>query len=71
MRKATDNQYSNDVRLGAMLNLTFQPRNSNHRYEWKNIFNQIAKDRYSERVGFMPSPIKSITWNTTTPAGDL
>lgn len=58
MRKATDNQYSNDVRLGAMLNLTFQPRNSNHRYEWKNIFNQIAKDRYSERVGFNAQPDK-------------
>lgn len=56
MRKATDNQYSNDVRLGALLNFTFQPKNINHRYEWKNIFNQIAKDRYSERVGFNAQP---------------
>lgn len=56
LRKATDNQYSNDVRLGAMLNLTFQPRNSNHRYEFKNIFNQIAKDRYSDRTGFNAQP---------------
>lgn len=56
LRKATDNQYSNDVRLGALLNLTFQPRNSNHRYEFKNIFNQISKDRYSERVGFNAQP---------------
>lgn len=56
LRKATDNQYSNDVRLGALLNLTFQPKSSNHRYEWKNIFNQIAKDRYSERNGFNAQP---------------
>lgn len=56
LRKATDNQYSNDVRLGALLNLTFQPRNSNHRYEFKNIFNQISKDRYSERTGFNAQP---------------
>lgn len=56
LRKATDNQYSNDIRLGALLNLTFQPRNSNHRYEFKNIFNQISKDRYSERTGFNAQP---------------
>lgn len=56
LRKATDNQYSNDVRLGALLNLSFQPANSNHHYEFKNIFNQIAKDRYSERVGFNAQP---------------
>lgn len=50
-RKAKDDQYSNDVRLGALLNFTFQPKSSNHHYEWKNIFNQIAKNRYSERTG--------------------
>lgn len=52
LRKSTDNQYNNDVRLGAMMNLTFQPRNSRHHYEWKNIFNQIGKDRYTDRTGF-------------------
>lgn len=52
MRHSNDDQYSNDTRLGAMLNLTFQPRNSHHRYEWKNIFNQIGKNRYTERRGF-------------------
>lgn len=56
LRKATDNQYSNDIRLGAMLNLTLQPVNRNHRYEFKNIFNQISKDRYSERTGFNAQP---------------
>lgn len=56
LRKATDNQYSNDVRLGAMLNFSFQPRDSRHYFEWKNVFNQIAKDRYSERSGFNAQP---------------
>ena len=52
LRKSVDNQYNNDVRVGAMLNLTFQPRNPNHRYEWKNIFNQLGKNRYTSRSGF-------------------
>lgn len=52
MRHSNDNQYSHDARLGAMLNFTFQPRNTRHRYELKNIFNQIGKNRYTERRGF-------------------
>lgn len=56
LRKATDNQYSNDVRIGGMLNLSFRPKNNNHYYEWKNIFNQIAKNRYAERTGFNAQP---------------
>lgn len=56
LRKATDNQYSNDVRLGAMLNLSLRPRDNRHYFEWKNIFNQIAKDRYAERTGFNAQP---------------
>ncbi len=56
LRKAKDNQYSNDVRLGGMLNLTYQPVNQNHTYEWKNIVNQISKDRYSERTGYNAQP---------------
>lgn len=56
LRKATDNQYSNDVRLGAMLNLSLRPRDNRHYFEWKNIFNQIAKDRYAERMGFNAQP---------------
>ena len=56
LRKATDNQYSNDVRLGAMLNLSFRPKDNRHFLEWKNIFNQIAKDRYAERTGFNAQP---------------
>ncbi len=56
LRKANDNQYSNDVRLGALLNLSFQPSNPSHLFEWKNIFNQIGKDRYSTRTGFNAQP---------------
>lgn len=55
-RKATDNQYNNDIRLGAMLNLSLRPVNQNHHFEWKNIFNRLAKDRYSERNGFNAQP---------------
>ncbi|MDR0895501.1 MAG: TonB-dependent receptor [Prevotellaceae bacterium] len=58
LRKATDNQYSNDVRLGAMLNFTISPRDTHHTFEFKNIFNQLAKDRYSEREGFNAQPDK-------------
>lgn len=56
LRKATDNQYSNDVRLGAMLNLSLRPRDNRHYFEWKNIFNQIAKNRYAGRTGFNAQP---------------
>ena len=52
LRKSTDNQYNHDVRLGAMVNLMYQPKNRNHLYEFKNIFNQIGKNRYTERHGF-------------------
>jgi outer membrane receptor protein involved in Fe transport len=59
LRQATDNQYCNDVRLGAMLNFTFRPtRGSHHTYEFKNLFNRLAKDRYSERDGFNAQPDK-------------
>ena len=56
LRKARDNQYNNEVRMGAMLNMSFRPQDSRHYLEWKNIFNQIAKDRYSERTGFNAQP---------------
>lgn len=52
LRKSIDNQYSNDVRVGAMLNLTFIPRNTRNRYEFKNIFNQLGKNKYTSRKGF-------------------
>ena len=56
LRKATDNQYTNDIKFGALLNLSFIPVNHNHRLEWKNIFNRIVKNRYSDREGFNSQP---------------
>lgn len=52
LRRSTDYQYSNNVRLGAMLNFTFIPAKGAGRYEWKNIFNQLGTDRYTTRQGF-------------------
>ncbi len=51
LRKSTDNQYNNDVRVGALLNFMYQPKNSHNHYEFKNIFNQIGKNRYTSRYG--------------------
>ena len=50
LRKSVDNQYNNNVRLGAMLNLTLV-LNPNNRLEWKHLFNQLGKSRYTSRVG--------------------
>lgn len=51
LRRYKDNQYNNNARLGAMLNFTYVSANGNHRYEFKNIFNQLGKDRYTFRTG--------------------
>lgn len=56
LRRATDNQYSNNVNLGAMLNMFLRPRDSRHYFEWKNLFNLTTVDRYSDRVGFNAQP---------------
>lgn len=52
LRHSTDRQYNHNVRLGAMLNLTFVPGKGAGRYEWKNIFNQLGTSRYTFRTGF-------------------
>ncbi len=49
--KYTDNQYTTNAHLGALLNLTFLPENRD-KYEFKNIFNQIGQDKYTERNGY-------------------
>lgn len=46
----TDNQYSIDAKLGAMLNFSYIKGNS--KYEFRNIFNQIGKNRYTTRTGW-------------------
>ena len=52
LHQYTDRQFSHNVRLGAMLNFTFVPANGMGKYEWKNIFNQLGNDRYTDRTGF-------------------
>lgn len=52
LRNTTGRQYAHNARLGAMLNLTFVPANGMGRYEWKNIFNQLGTNRYTERDGY-------------------
>lgn len=51
LRRSTDDQYNNNVRLGAMLNLAMLSASGNNRYELKSIFNRIANDRYTWREG--------------------
>jgi TonB-dependent receptor len=53
--KYTDNLYTNDVRLGGMLNFSFAPKSSHsnvHRFEFRNIFNQLGRSRYTLREGW-------------------
>lgn len=52
LRRFVDNQYNNNVRLGALLNLTLLSKDGNSKYELKNIFNQLATDRYTDRDGY-------------------
>ncbi|MBK5721995.1 TonB-dependent receptor [Dysgonomonas sp. Marseille-P4677] len=49
--KYTDNQYNNDARIGALANLIYMP-NEKHRFEFRNIVNQIGKNRYTDREGY-------------------
>lgn len=51
LRQSLDNQYSHDVKLGALLNLAYKI-NANHQLEFKNSFNQLGKNRYTDRKGF-------------------
>jgi TonB-dependent receptor len=53
--KYTDNLYTNDVRVGGMANFSFVPesRNGNaHKVEFRNIFNQLGRSRYTLREGW-------------------
>ena len=51
LRVSTDDQYNHNVRLGAMLNLTFLTSDGVSKYQLKNVFNQLATDRYTWRDG--------------------
>ncbi len=50
--KYTDNVYSNDIRLGGMINFTYMP-NDHDKYEFKNIINQLGQSRYTTRNGIL------------------
>ncbi len=51
LRRSTDNQYNNNERLGAMLNLTWLSASGNHKLQLKNIFNRLTNTRYTWREG--------------------
>ncbi len=52
LRKATDDQYTNNARLGAQLGLIWLTPSKDHRIELKQIFNQTGKKRYTYRRGY-------------------
>ncbi len=47
----TDNQYTTDARVGGMLNLTYMI-NNRHRVEFRNIVNQLGRNRHTKRDGY-------------------
>ena len=51
LSNSIDNQFNNNARLGAMLNLTLLTANGNNKFQFKNIFNQLGNDRYTFREG--------------------
>ena len=53
LRHSVDDQYNNNVRLGAMLNFTILSKDGNHKYQLKNIFNQYANRHLPDRRRFL------------------
>lgn len=51
LRHSTDDQYNNNVRLGGLLNFTYLTLDGNTKLQFKNIFNQLATNRYTYREG--------------------
>lgn len=51
LRNSTDDQYNDNSRLGAMLNLTYLSADGNNKIQFKNIFNRIDNNRYTYREG--------------------
>ena len=51
LRHSIDNQYNKNRRLGALLNFTWLSANGVSKYQFKNIFNRIGNNRYTEREG--------------------
>ena len=51
LRHSIDDQYNNNVRLGAMLNFTLLSKDGKNKYQFKNIFNELGNSRYTWRDG--------------------
>ena len=53
--KFMDEQYMTDVKLGGMLNFSYIPHSksgsTSNKYEFRNIFNQLGRNRYTYRIG--------------------
>lgn len=50
LRRSVDDQYNDNMRLGAMLNLTYLS-DGGDKFQFKNIFNRIDNSRYTWREG--------------------
>ena len=46
----TDSQYTTTAKVGGLMNLTWM--NNGNRLEFRNLFNQMGRDRYTEREGW-------------------
>ncbi len=70
LRRSVDDQYTRNVRLGAMLNLVYISPSGNTHLEFKNIFNQLGKDRYTWREGYsaQSDPVHSAEYNYSSRA---
>ena len=51
LRYSVDDQYNHNARLGAMLNFTLLSASRAHKYQFRNIFNQLGTSRYTWREG--------------------
>lgn len=51
LRHSIDNQYNRNVRIGAMANATWLSLSGNDKLQWKNIFNRLTSQRYTQRQG--------------------
>ena len=51
LRQSTDDQQTIHTRIGLMFNLSYARRAGKDRIEFKNIFNQLGRERYTSRVG--------------------
>ncbi|MDO4826685.1 MAG: outer membrane beta-barrel protein [Bacteroidia bacterium] len=51
LRHSVDDQYNDNTRLGALLNLVWLSSGGVSKYQFKNIFNRIGNSRYTIREG--------------------